>query len=395
MVNYLNQVKNIFFKKHMMPQFIVLYVTDACNLTCRHCFYYAELNKAKSISLENLEKLSKSIKEVVNISFTGGEPFLRSDFPEIIHLFHKNSKMSVASVPSNGILQAKILKDVALICEQNPKLILNITISLDGQQKTHDYIRMKEGGFIKSVDTLKKLCALKKRYKNLNTGVICTINEANENEVQPLFDEINDQMDINQFQINFIRGKTKELKPAPSTLRKYKEVNTYIRKKLLNKDYKGYDIFLGDFYNAITQRQKKVITQTLQRDTCVTQCYAGTSNCIIFPDGEVTACEIRYDVGMNNLKDFEWDFAKLMASKKAKETRQEILPSNCHCSFECQYSSNIVYNPKQLSLSILDLLGMKLGFMTNYFAVQENDNENKQSQNGLIQIRTNKTSGEK
>ncbi len=383
MINYATQIKNVFFKKKMMPQFIVLYLTDACNLTCRHCFYYAELNKANSISIENLEKLSKSIKEVVNISFTGGEPFLRKDIAKIIHLFHVNSKMSIASIPSNGILQEKMLKDVEIMCKENPKLMLNITISLDGQEKKHDYIRMKEGGFQKSKDTLRKLCEMKKKYKNLNTGVISTINEANEDEMKPLFDEINNEMDINQFQINFIRGKTKELKHVASTLKKYKEVNGYIQDKLFNKEYKGYNIFFGDFYNAIIQRQKKVIVETLEKEKCVTQCYAGTSNCIIFPTGEVSACEIRNDVKMDNLGKFDWNLTELMAAKEAQKVRRNILPSDCSCSFECQYNSNIVYNPKQLLYSFIDLTKMKMGILKNHFKEIEGSKGE-----ALIQIRS-------
>lgn len=351
----------------MAAQFIVLYITDACNLSCRHCFYYADLNKTNTIPFENLEKLSKSIKDVVTITFTGGEPFIRADLPEAVKLFHVNSGMSVASIPSNGILQRKILEDVETICSESPNLTVNITISLDGREKTHDYIRMKKDSFKKSKDTLKKLCVLKEKYKKLNVGVISTINEANQDEMKLLFNEINSEMDINQFQVNFIRGKTKELKPNPLTLRKYKELNEYVHEKLLNKEYKGYSIFFGNMYNAVIQRQKKIITETLEKDMCITQCYAGTANLIIFPDGQVSACEIRTDVGMGNLKYSDWNLSKLMMTKRAKHVKKSILASNCHCSFECQASSNIVYNPKQLALSLLDLIKMKMGLMQNYF----------------------------
>lgn len=366
-VNYLRESKNLFFKGRMMPQFIVLYVTDACNLACRHCFYYNKLNKANSISYENLEKLSKSIKSVVNISFTGGEPFIRTDLAKIIRLFHKNSHMSVASIVTNGTLQEKIIKDINLICNENPNLKVNITVSLDGLKKTHDYIRIKKGTFDISVKTLKLLCDMKKQFNNLNVGVICTINEVNDAEVISLFDKINKEININQFQINFIRGETRELKPSPSTLQKYIEANKYIYSKLLKKKYKGYNIFLKGLYNAITQRQKKIITATLKENKFITQCYAGTTNCIIFPNGDVYACEIRNDVCMGNLNKANWNLSKLMRSKLAKNIRKNIIKSKCFCTFECQASSNTIYNPKHLALSLGDLMLMKLGIKKNHF----------------------------
>lgn len=367
MMNYVRHVKSVFFKKNMLPKYIVLYVTDACNLACRHCFYYADLNNARTIKIENLEKLSKSMKNIVNISFTGGEPFVLPHLPKAVKLFHDNSGLSVASIPTNGIFEEKVLGGVETMCRESPGLTVNIGVSLDGLEKTHDYIRVKEGGYQQSKRTLKKLCDLKKKYKNLNVGVITTINKANEDDIIPLFHEIHNEIDINQFLVNFIRGDAKELNPSPSTLKKYKEVHKLIHDKILKREAKGYDIFFSGLYDAVSLRTKKTVMETLEKNAFRTQCYAGTTNCIILPDGEVRACEMRTDVEMGNLSDFDWDLPKLISSEQAQNVRSDILPSDCFCSFECQASCNTAYNPKQLAQSLLDLLRMKAGLMENHF----------------------------
>lgn len=366
-IRYLGELKNLFFKNTMMPKFIVLYLTDACNLACRHCFYYNSLNKSSMISYKNLETLSNSIHNIINISFTGGEPFTRKDLPAIIRLFYKNSGMRIASIVTNGTLQKKIIEDITNICSENPQLTVNLSVSLDGLKETHDYIRVKKGTFDISIKTLKLLCDMKLNYKNLHVGIICTIHEANDNEIIPLFDKINKEMNINQFQINFVRGKTKELKPSSSTVTKYIQANAYIQDKLLKNKYKGYDFLLKGLYNSITQRQKKLIVETLKENKHITPCYAGTTNCIILPNGTVHACEMRNDVNMGNLNEFDWDLSKLIRSNQAKIIRKKIIKSNCFCTFECQASSNIAYNPTQFALSVFDLIKMKHGMMNNHF----------------------------
>jgi len=351
----------------MQPEYLVLYVTDACNLACLHCFYYEDLNKARSIKPANLEKLANSIDKVVNVTFTGGEPFVMNDLPDTVRLFHERSGMEVATIPTNGILIDKVLQGVEAMCRDNPELILNISISLDGLEETHDYIRARKGGYRKSLMTLTELCALKKQFSNLNVGVITTINEANEDEIIPLFKQINGELDINQFLVNFIRGDVKELQSGESTLRKFVESQYFIHEKLLKGETTGHDIFMKDLYSAVTMRTKKTVLDTLLTNSCQTQCYAGTTNAIIQPDGKVQACEIRTDVEMGDLNDFDWDLPRLIASHMAQAVRKDILPSDCFCSFECQASSNTSYNPKELALSVIDMLRMKIGLMNNHF----------------------------
>lgn len=367
MPNYLRHLKNLYFKGSMMPEYVVLYVTDACNLACLHCFYYEDLNKARTIKLGNLEKLAKSMNHVVNISFTGGEPFILPHLPMAVKLFHEHSGLEVASIPTNGILQDKVLKATETICRENSRLNVNIDISLDGLEKTHDYIRAKPGGYQTSVETLGMLVDLKKKYDNLNVGVIATINKANEDEIIPLFEEVQGRFDINQFLVNFVRGNTKELNPSTSTLKKYKEAHRFIHQKLLDGESKGYGIFMSGLYNAVSMRVKKTIVDTLATNSFQTQCYAGTTNAIIKPDGRVQACEMRTDVDMGDLNDYDWDLGKLLEDKKAQDIRAEILPSDCFCSFECQASCNTAYNPLELSKSVIDLFRMKAGLMSNHF----------------------------
>jgi sulfatase maturation enzyme AslB (radical SAM superfamily) len=367
MPSILGHTKHLVAKRGMLPQYLVLYLTDACNLACRHCFYYAELNHSRSIALEHLEALARSIPKLVNVSFTGGEPFLVPHLPEAVRLFHEHSKMEVASIATNGLLEDRVLRDVRRICSENPKLRVNIAVSIDGLESTHDHVRARKGAYQKTRSTLAALVALKTVFKTLNVGVIITINEANEDDVLPLFEELRSSLDFDQFLVNMVRGETKELGVSETTLIKYKEAHRVIHDTLLNGGSSGYDIFLSGLYNAVSMRTKRTILRTLQHQQFQTQCYAGTTNVIIEPDGTVRACEIRTNVEMGRLADFDWDLRRLIRSPRGQAVRRDILPSDCFCSFECQASANTAYNPLELGRSVVDMVRARLGRMENHF----------------------------
>ena len=72
------------FKKNQTPSQIIFFITNMCNMRCKHCFYWKNLNTEEGeMSLEEIRKFALSLKNPMNISLTGGEPFLRKDLVEI------------------------------------------------------------------------------------------------------------------------------------------------------------------------------------------------------------------------------------------------------------------------------------------------------------------------
>lgn len=132
-------IKNVIFKKHG-PLQTVLFITDYCNLRCRHCF---EMGHACTI-----QKTYKQIKEELEYAYglgsrivdlEGGEPTLwkedGKDINDVIALAKEIGYFSV-TVTTNA------QKDFSWV---NADLIW---VSLDGYEKYHDEIR-GEGAFEK------------------------------------------------------------------------------------------------------------------------------------------------------------------------------------------------------------------------------------------------------
>src|SRR5512140_1777136 len=86
------------------PLIVWLEVTRACNLRCRHCFVSARRPQPDELSTEQILSLLDELKaqNVFSIVFSGGEPFVRSDFLDIVDYAIRLG--FVVAVVTNGIL---------------------------------------------------------------------------------------------------------------------------------------------------------------------------------------------------------------------------------------------------------------------------------------------------
>ena len=80
-------------------------VTGRCNLNCRHCYMEAPSGRYGQLPLEAMAGLVEQFERanVLEVSLTGGEPFLRRDLLDIIRLLARR-KIRLNQIYSNGLL---------------------------------------------------------------------------------------------------------------------------------------------------------------------------------------------------------------------------------------------------------------------------------------------------
>src|SRR3989344_7476050 len=161
--NFLYHLDKSINKKDKLPSYFIFYPTSRCNLSCSHCFYHDSLNKkVKELSLEEIDKFTKTMDPLLLLILTGGEPYVRSDIDQIVKIFYENTKVPIITIPSNGFFTGRMIEKVRKIMELCPKLVLNQLISLDGLYELHDKIRGFEGSFNKAIKTIEALKELQK-----------------------------------------------------------------------------------------------------------------------------------------------------------------------------------------------------------------------------------------
>lgn len=142
---------------------IFIYLTNACNMRCPHCYMYADLKKENELILDEIISILTEFKKQGGnkVTFSGGEVTMRKDFAEIINkTFELGYKIEVLT---NGTLWASEMIDLL------SKKISEIQISIDGYcEEENAHVRGK-GNFQKSLDTVDKFVK-----NNVATTVACT-----------------------------------------------------------------------------------------------------------------------------------------------------------------------------------------------------------------------------
>jgi Fe-coproporphyrin III synthase len=165
---------------------VVWNVTRRCNLKCIHCYAHA-----KNIAFEN-ELTTEQGKELINdladfgspvMLFSGGEPLVRKDLPELAA--HAVEKGMRAVISTNGTLitrtMARTLKEIGLSY---------VGISLDGMQEINDRFRGVKGAFQSALEGIKN-----SQDAGIKVGLRFTVNKFNVNEIPKIF-QLLEEMDI-------------------------------------------------------------------------------------------------------------------------------------------------------------------------------------------------------
>lgn len=160
------------------------HITDNCDQRCKHCYIYAgkDLHKNNDLPLEKLSEIledfietCKKMNRIPFIAVTGGDPLLYKNVWEFFEMLKANNvKFAILGNPFHlNDDVAKKLRNFGCI---------NYQMSLDGLEKTHDFIR-KKGSF---QATLSKIDCL--RNAGITTTIMATVSKTNINEIPDLVD---------------------------------------------------------------------------------------------------------------------------------------------------------------------------------------------------------------
>jgi len=124
------------------------HVTDRCNLACSHC--YQDCPPAPDPTWEELMLILERFKSAiagwraagtapsfrVQVTVTGGEPFLRDDFPLLLERLSEARPLFSFAVLSNGTLLTPAA--VRSLERSRPAFV---QVSIDGDRQSHDRMR--------------------------------------------------------------------------------------------------------------------------------------------------------------------------------------------------------------------------------------------------------------
>lgn len=360
-LSYMKYAKRMFWKRGASPLYFVFFVTENCNARCRHCLLgQREGHVTGELTVDEIEKVSASMGDMLFFTPTGGEPFLRRDLPEIVRIFHVNNHALNVGIPTNGSLTGRVLRSVKTMLDASSDLDLHIDVSVDGLPELHDEIRGVPGLFNRAIETYHQLRELEKHYPRFSTCIQVTVSAFNQHQLLDLYDYLKRKVGVNTVFSLLTRGEPRDPAAKDFDITKYEQFHHALEednKKLILSGY--YKMPFSDVLNAKRIVRPRIISKTVREDRWQIPCYGGTLGAAMFSKGQVLPCELRYNDVIGNVRDVDYDFMELWNSPKADEYRRDIRQNKCFCTYECFLTVNILFNPLVLPRVGLEYLNLK------------------------------------
>jgi MoaA/NifB/PqqE/SkfB family radical SAM enzyme len=345
MYSALRHIPSIFRKRR--PIQLTFFVTRKCNARCPWCFYLKSRDAAvdgELLSLAEIRKVSGSLGRLLWVAFSGGEVFLRDDLVDIAALFHDRNRPRIMLFPTNGLLPEAITDQTERILRRCPKSVVVVKVSLDGLDDRHDELRRAPGAFEKALETYRSLGRLRSRHSNLELGVNTVFLSENQDRMDEIIDFVADLDTGGTHTISMVRGNLVEERYKSVDISKYRRAADRLERNL--KDgVTGIHRFAGGRFKAAQDiLQRRLIGRTLEADQRLVPCYAGNLNLVLTETGDVHPCEVLGN-SLGNVRAHDYDVRGLLNSEQARAVLGPIADGACHCTHECNFVMNILFNP--------------------------------------------------
>lgn len=350
--------------------FLTFSITYLCSSKCTMCNIWEKYKKDPHKSREELsiqeirDAFSKSeiLKKARIILITGGEPFLKRDFSDIILFFNELNPAASIIIASNG-QSPDLIKDKlenirqALVKRGNRDTVIGVGVSLDGMEETHDRVRGIKGSFKNALRTVEVI----RNIEGIFTGLSFTFTPENFKEfysVRELAKEMKLGLTFQfaQTSSHYYENKDIHFSWNPEQI---DEVRDILKKT------RYFDVIRKGFFDYGTSRALRdrllsynrfflehVLEYQLHQERHF-NCFSGTHSCFLDPYGNIYPC-ISLGENMGNI--LEQNFDTLWKSHRADEIRRYISQRQCHCCSFCDIPNSLPRNLCVITSNLKNIL---------------------------------------
>jgi MoaA/NifB/PqqE/SkfB family radical SAM enzyme len=330
------------------PIQLTFFVTRRCNARCDFCFYLRGAARggdaAPELSLEEIRKVSRSMGSLLWLAFSGGEPYLREDLPEVSRIFYEQNRPAIMLYPTNGLRPESIRDATQKILRDCPQSVVVVKLSLDGIEGAHDALRGVPGAFGKVMRSYDLLGELLPRHPNLELGINTVFCSENEDRIDAIVDFVQTLDRIGTHTISLVRGDLAHAHYRNVDYDRYRRAVARLDAHARCRAGNVYRFRGARLKAAQDALQHRLIYETASRQERLTPCYAGRLNLVLSETGAVHPCEMSHE-SLGNVRDHGYDVMRLIGGEKAGAAIRGIEAGSCHCTHECYFITNILFNP--------------------------------------------------
>jgi len=285
------------------------------------------LPRKNELSRKEAIKLCEQFPDLLvqEVDFTGGEPLLREDWPEIS--LYLNDLGITTNILTHGLditpEKISLIKKSGISC---------IGISLDGLSKTHDYIRGYPGAFNKVIKNISLILE-----ENIPLNIITTVNSLNIGELPQIL------RILTSLGVKFWRpqpliptGRVKHSKELEIESQVILTLGRFIQEWKPKAEKNNLKIIMADGMQYLFTEDK------IHYEKSWKGCPAGWSTCGITSDGKVKGCLsmpdelIEGDTRKRDLWDIWFDPNSFQYSRKFSIQNLGTNCTSCDMREECK-----------------------------------------------------------
>lgn len=291
--------------------------TLRCNLHCRHCGSDCkQVASVKDMPLEDFLKVLDSVRKEtdphkITVILTGGEPLVRPDIVKCVEAIY--AKGFPVGMVSNGLAVTRE-KLKALFAAG----LGSATVSLDGLEEDHDWMRQVKGSFRKASEAIYLFA-----HAGIPFDVVTCVNKRNYHKLDEIKRHIY-SLGVKSWRLFsiFPVGRAAEDPELQLSNEEYTGMLRYIRECRRNGEDVSYGCegFLGNFEGEVRSH--------------FFSCQAGVTVGSVLCDGSISSCpSIRADYHQGNI--YKDDFMEVWNSSFAPYRDREWMRTG-ECA-DCQY----------------------------------------------------------
>ena len=329
-----------------LPVNITVSVSYRCNSRCKTCNVWLLPND--DLTADEWDRVFESLGTAPYwFTFSGGEPTLRADLPEMVESAYRHCRPGIINIPTNGILDRVIPPRIERILQLAPKSEVIINLSLDGVGTEHDDIRGVRNNWGRAMSTYRQLQDLKTSYKNLTLGVHTVISNYNVDSFAGLCEYVQNELKPDSY-ITEIAEERVEIDTVGLGITPTAEAYSVAVDELLKSLRDARPSGVAAVTQAFRRQYYEIVKRTLREQRQVIPCMAGVASAQIAPNGDVWTCCIRAE-SMGNLREHDYDFNAVWTTAKAKELRRSIKAGECHCPLANASYTNMLVHGRTLA----------------------------------------------
>ena len=338
------------------PLHLTFFATRRCDARCPFCFSRGRAaSGGPELSAAEIDRLAPTVGPLLWLAFSGGEPTLREDLPEIAAIFSRHCRPVFVLLSTNGLDPDRTAVATRGLLAAAPRSTVAVKLSLDGPAEVHDRLRGLPGAHARVLESLALLRELAAHEPRLEVGVNTVLCAATAGSVGEVFAEVARLEGVNTHTLSLVRGDLPDPALGAVDARSYREAAEAVARGLRQGSQPRYRFAGARLKAAQDVLQRRLIAKTLARQARVIPCHAGRLNLVLDECGELYPCE-DFSLRLENVREHGLDVGATAASPRGRAVLAAIARGECWCTHECTMMTNILFDLRHWPALLVEYL---------------------------------------